>query len=114
VSRRLKNNKERFEIPEDFSISDFVDVPFCIFHEKPISVKVVFNKELSDYIQRRTRYPSQRIKELKDGRVLLSMTARGKDEIKASIMSFGAKAKVVFPKYPQVCSTHLLNLCQRT
>ena len=96
--KKPERMKERFEIPEDFSMSEFLNVPFGLFHGKPISVKVVFDKELSDYIQRRTWHPSQKIKELKDGRVLLSMTASGKEEIKAWISSFVGKAKVLSPK----------------
>jgi predicted DNA-binding transcriptional regulator YafY len=96
--KKAERMKERFEIPEDFSISEFLNVSFGLFHGKPMSVKVVFDKELSDYIQRRTWHPSQKIKELKDGRTLLTMTASGKEEIKAWILSLGAKAKVVSPK----------------
>lgn len=73
-------------------------IPFGLFHGRPITVKVVFDKELSDYIQRHTWHPSQKIKRLQDGRILLSMTASGKEEIKAWILSFGAKGKVVSPK----------------
>jgi predicted DNA-binding transcriptional regulator YafY len=36
---------------------------------------------------------------LKDGRVALSMTASGKEEIKAWIMNFGAKAEVISPRF---------------
>ena len=64
---------ERFEIPEDFSTPEFLKIPFAIFHEKPISAKVVFDKELSDYIQRQNWPPSQKIKELKEGRIILSL-----------------------------------------
>ena len=96
--KKAERMKERFEIPEDFSISEFLKVPFGLFHGKPITVKVIFDKELSDYIQRRTWHPSQKIKELKDGRILLTMTASGKEEIKAWILSFGPKAKVLSPK----------------
>lgn len=46
------------------------------------TVKVVFDKELSDYIKRRTWHPIQKIKELKYGRIILSFTASGKEEIK--------------------------------
>jgi predicted DNA-binding transcriptional regulator YafY len=53
---------------------------------------------LSDYIQRRTWHPSQKIKELKDGRILLSMTVSGKEKIKAWILSFGPKVEVFYPK----------------
>ncbi len=95
---KAERMKERFEIPEDFSISKFLKVPFGLFHGKPVTVKVVFDKELADYIQRRTWHPSQKIKELKDGRILLTMTASGKEEIKAWALSFGAKAKVVSPR----------------
>jgi predicted DNA-binding transcriptional regulator YafY len=96
--RKAEGMKERFEIQEDFSSSEFTKVPFGLFHGKPISVKVVIDKELSDYIQRRTWHPSQRIKELKDGRIVFSMTASGKEEIKAWILSFGSKAEVLSPK----------------
>jgi predicted DNA-binding transcriptional regulator YafY len=97
--KKAERMKERFEIPEDFSISEFLKVPFGLFHGKPISVKVVFDKELSDYIQSRTWHPSQKIKELKDGRILLSMTASGKEEIKVWVLSFGPKAMVLSPKH---------------
>jgi proteasome accessory factor B len=96
--KKAQRMKERFEIPEDFSLSEFLKVPFGLFHGKPISVKVAFDKELSDYIQRRIWHPSQKIKELKDGRILLTMTASGKEEIKAWILSFGPKAMVLSPK----------------
>ena len=97
--KKAERMKERFEIPEDFSISEFLKVPFGMFHEKPISLKVIFDKELSDYIQSRTWHPSQKIKKLKDGRILLSMTASGKEEIKAWTLSFGSKAEVLSPKF---------------
>ena len=97
--KKAERMSERFEIPEEFSTSEFLKVPFGLFHGKPISVKVIFDKELSDYIQRHTWHPSQKIKELKDGRILLSMTASGKEEIKAWVMSFGVKAKLLSPKF---------------
>jgi proteasome accessory factor B len=96
--KKAERIKERFEIPEDFSISEFLNIPFGLFHGKPITVKVVFDKELSDYIHRRTWHPTQKIKQLKDGRTLLTMTASGKEEIKAWVWSFGAKAKVLSPE----------------
>jgi proteasome accessory factor B len=96
--KKAERMNERFEIPESFSLEEFIKVPFGIFHGKPISVKIVFDKELSDYIQRSTWHPSQKIKKLKDGRTLLTMTASGKEEIKAWILSFGSKAKVLSPK----------------
>jgi proteasome accessory factor B len=96
--KRAESMKERFVIPEDFSISEFLKVPFGLFHGKPITVKVVFDKELSDYIQKRTWHPSQKMKELKDGKILLSMTASGKEEIKSWILSYGPKAEVLSPK----------------
>jgi predicted DNA-binding transcriptional regulator YafY len=34
---------------------------------------------------------------MKDGKILLSMMASGKEEIKAWILSFGSKAKVLSP-----------------
>jgi len=37
--------------------------------------------------------------DLKDGRILLSMAASGKEEIKVWILSFGPKAEVLSPKF---------------
>ncbi len=95
--KKAERMKKRFEIPEDFSISEFLKVPFGLFHGKPIAAKVVFDKELTDYIKRRTWHPSQKIRKLKDGRIILSFTASGKEEIKAWILSFGPRAKVLSP-----------------
>jgi hypothetical protein len=39
--------------------------------------------------------------ELKDGTILLSMTASGKEEIKAWILSFGPKARGTFTQSSQ-------------
>jgi predicted DNA-binding transcriptional regulator YafY len=39
------------------------------------------------------------IKQLKDGKILFTMTASGKEEIKAWILSFGAKVKVFSHKF---------------
>ncbi len=97
--KKAERMNERFEIPGDFSISEFLNVPFGLFQGEPITVKVIFDKELSNYIQRRTWHPSQKIKELKDGRILLTMRASGKEEIKAWILSFGAKAQVASPTF---------------
>lgn len=95
--KKAERVNERFEIPEEFSTSEFLKVPFGLFHGKPITVKVVFAKEISDYIQRHTWHPNQKIKKLKDGRILLTMTASGKEEIKAWILSFGSKVQVISP-----------------
>jgi predicted DNA-binding transcriptional regulator YafY len=96
--KKAERSKERFEIHEDSSASDFLNVPFGIFHGKPISVKILFDKELADYIRGRTWHPTQKIKATGDGQILLSMAASGKEEIKAWILGFGPKAKVISPK----------------
>ena len=43
-------------------------------------------------------HPGQKIKELKDGRILFSLSASGKEEIKAWIWSFGPKVRVLSSK----------------
>jgi predicted DNA-binding transcriptional regulator YafY len=96
--KKAERSKERFEIREDFSASDFLNVPFGIFHGEPVSVKILFDKELTDYIRGRTWHPTQKIKATGDGEILLSMAASGKEEIKAWILGFGRKAEVISPK----------------
>ena len=96
--KKAERARERFEIPEDFSVSDFLNVPFGIFHGKPITVKILFDRELADYIKGRTWHSTQKIGSSRDGKILFSMTASGKEEIKAWILGFGPKAKVISPK----------------
>jgi predicted DNA-binding transcriptional regulator YafY len=95
--KKAERSKERFSILEKFSPSKFFTASFGLFQGKPITLKVVFDPDLSDYIQRRKWHPSQRIKKLKDGKILLSIKASGKEEIKAWVLSFGPKAKVLSP-----------------
>jgi predicted DNA-binding transcriptional regulator YafY len=96
--KKAERSRERFEIPEDFSVSEFLKIPFGIFHGKPIALKILFDKELADYMKGRTWHPTQKISSSRDGKILFSMTASGKEEIKAWILGFGPKAKVISPK----------------
>ena len=95
--KKAQRSTERFSISEKFSPSKFFTASFGLFQGKPIALKVVFNPELSEYIQRRNWHSSERIKKLKDGKILLSLKASGKEEIKAWVLSFGPKAKVLAP-----------------
>jgi proteasome accessory factor B len=95
--KKAQRSTERFSISEKFSPSKFFTASFGLFQGKPIALKVVFDQELSEYIQRRKWHSSQQIKKLKDGKILLSLKASGKEEIKAWVLSFGPKAKVRSP-----------------
>lgn len=96
--KKAERLQERFSITDKFSPTQFFNASFGIFQGKPISLKMVFDAELSEYIQRRKWHSSQQIKKLKDGKVLLSLKASGSQEIKAWVLSFGSKAKVLSPK----------------
>jgi len=95
--KKAERSKERFSIPEKFSSSKFFNASFGLFQGEPISLKVVFDQDLSEYIQRRKWHQSQQIKKLNDGKIQLSLKASGKEEIKAWLLSFGSKAKVLSP-----------------
>jgi len=95
--KKAERSNDRFSIPEDFSPSKFLSASFGLFQGKPISLKVLFDPELSNYIQKRKWHQSQRIQQLKDGSIILSLKASGKEEIKSWLLSFGPKAKVHSP-----------------
>jgi hypothetical protein len=61
---KTERMKERFDVPKDFSISGFLKLAFGLFYEKPITVEVLFKKELSGYIQRRSWHPNNKIKKI--------------------------------------------------
>jgi predicted DNA-binding transcriptional regulator YafY len=62
-------------------------------------VTVQFSPEVADAVLERLWHPKQETKTLKDGRVEISLDAKGDVEIKRWVMAFGRHAKVKSPKW---------------
>ena len=64
----------------------------------PIEVKIWFSAEQARFIKERKWSQTQKIKDQKDGSIILSMQTSGGWEVKKWVLSYGADAKVLEPE----------------
>jgi len=98
--RDVRVSKTRFKRPLEFSIARFLEQSFGVF-AKPTKIKypvrIVFDAFAAPRIQERQWHPSQRIKQLPNGRIELSLTLGNLEEIERWILSWGSHAQVLAP-----------------
>ena len=70
---------------------------FGLIEGELMDVRVQFSREVADYFKERQWHPSQKVKQLKNGDVIVSFQAGGMDEIVSWVLSWGANAKVLGP-----------------
>jgi len=87
-----------FEIPADFSPSEYARSAFGISGGKAETVELVFRPEMAGYIRERTWHESQQLSEDADGSVRLVMGVAPGFELKAWIKGFLPDVEVVRPK----------------
>lgn len=97
--KMLHQTNDTFEVPEDFSLEDFVGPSFGVFQGEPVKVKVWFAPDVAGYIKEKIWHDSQQIEEGVDGSVIFEAEVAGTDEIKFWIMSWGSHALVLEPEY---------------
>jgi predicted DNA-binding transcriptional regulator YafY len=86
-----------FEIPADFSPSEYARSAFGIFGGKPQSVELRFAPEMAGYIRERNWHESQRLEDEPDGGVRLTMEVAPEFELKAWIKGFLPHVTVLRP-----------------
>jgi predicted DNA-binding transcriptional regulator YafY len=93
----IENTREAFEKPKDFSVESYLESAFGVVKEEPFDVQIVFNADISEYVRARVWHPSQRVREIDAGRILMTMHVGGEFELASWILSFGASATVISP-----------------
>ncbi len=86
-----------FEYPTDFDPQDNLDSAFDIVSGDPIQVKIWFSADQARYIKERKWAKTQKIKDQKDGSIILFMDTSGRWDVKRWVLSFGGEAKVLQP-----------------
>jgi len=95
--KMLHQTKEAFEIPEDFSLDDFVGRSFGVYQGEPVHIKVWFHADIAGYINEKIWHESQQVHVQDDGSIILEAEVAGTDEIRFWIMSWGSRATVLEP-----------------
>jgi predicted DNA-binding transcriptional regulator YafY len=88
----------RFEPPRDFDPRAFLDKAWGILQGDLVTVRVAFTPALARYVRERLWHPSQRLRDLPDGRVELTLRVADTLEVRRWILGFGVQAEVVEPE----------------
>ena len=98
--RSVGVSKTKFRRPMDFSIGKFLGESFGVF-AKPTKAKhmirIAFDAFAAPRIEERQWHPSQKIKQLRNGGIELSLTLSNLEEIERWILSWGTHAEVLGP-----------------
>lgn len=70
---------------------------FGLIEDDLMDIQVQFSKEVADYFKERQWHPTQKVKQLKNGDVIVLFQAGGMDEIVSWVLSWGTYAKVIGP-----------------
>jgi predicted DNA-binding transcriptional regulator YafY len=88
---------DHFEYPVDFDPEKYFETALFIAPAKPVSVKLVFTEGTKPFIRFRKFHDTQKLKNLKDGKVQMTLKVPVNFETVNWILSFGANVEVVSP-----------------
>ncbi len=94
---RVTRERERFELPDDFRPEEKLRKAFGIVEEEAVPVRVRFSPVVAHLVRDRVWHPTQRVREEKDGSVVISFEAGGVMEILSWVLSYGRHAEILAP-----------------
>jgi predicted DNA-binding transcriptional regulator YafY len=86
-----------FTIRPDYAARAKSRKAFGLIEDDLMDVQVQFSRDVAGYFKERQWHPTQKVKQLKKGDVIVSFQAGGVDEIVSWVLSWGSYAKVVRP-----------------
>lgn len=86
-----------FTVDPGFDLKKYKAEAFGVVWERPMTVVVRFRADQAPYVREREWHPTQRLKDLSDGRLELTFQAGGTFEITRWILGWGDAAEVVRP-----------------
>ncbi len=78
--REIKLLLTRFERPADFNAEEYLKHPWGIIQGELVTVKVILSRSVARYIRERLWHPTQKFRELSDGRLEMSLRVADKEE----------------------------------
>jgi len=96
--RTVELTRARFEVPSDFNAERYLEGAWGILRGDLVTVRVVFARGLAPYIRERLWHPSQKLRDLPDGRVEMTLLVADTLEVRRWILGFGVEAEVVAPE----------------
>ncbi len=87
-----------FAMPADFDAETYLGDAWGIIRGDLVTVRVIFARGLARYIRERLWHPSQRLRDLEDGRLEMTLHVSDTQEVRRWILGYGAQAEVVAPE----------------
>jgi proteasome accessory factor B len=87
----------RFTLPATFDPEAYLNGALGIISGDLVTVRVVFAKKLARYIRERLWHPSQKFRDLSDGRLELTLHVADTLEVRRWILGYGVQAEVIEP-----------------
>ena len=95
--RELKVLALRFTVRAGFNAEEYLKHSWGIIRGEIVPVKVIFSNAVARYVRDRLWHPSQKLRELSDGRLELSLRVADTLEVRRWILGYGPDAEVVEP-----------------
>ena len=88
-----------FKVPADLNLDMLKNSYFGLhWGERDTRVRILFNKDIAEYIKERIWHPSQTIKEQPDGSIVFTLMIQSLQELKRWILSWDHLATVLEPQ----------------
>jgi len=111
MSETRTSEAERFDLPDDFVVGDFLQGEFGVGRPEATATRRVlieFEPAAAEEVRARKVHPSQKLAAAADGRVRLSMTLGDLEPVASWVLGFGGQARVIEP--PELRSAVLKEL----
>ena len=95
--RMVELSARRFEVPASFDAEKYLAGAWGMLRGDLVTVRVIFARALTPYIRERLWHPSQKLRDLPDGRVEMTLTVADTLEVRRWILGYGVQAEVVDP-----------------
>ena len=82
----------------DFNLKTYANESFGIFHDEVLKVKLKFKKGIAEDVLNYNFHPTQKIKQQKDGNVVVEFTSSGTKSILFNLFKWGNDVEIVSPK----------------
>ncbi|MGH2602768.1 MAG: helix-turn-helix transcriptional regulator [Dehalococcoidia bacterium] len=95
--RELRVLTTRFEVRSGFNAEHYLEHSWGIVKGELVPVKVIFSRSVARYIRDRLWHPSQKFRELPDGRLEMNLRVADTLEVRRWILGYGPDAEVLEP-----------------
>jgi predicted DNA-binding transcriptional regulator YafY len=96
--RSVELTRATFVVPASFNADRYLARAWGMMQGELVTVRVIFARAVAPYIRERLWHPSQKLRDLPDGRVEVTLEVADTLEVRRWILGYGVQAEVVAPE----------------